>query len=155
MRVGAGGKLSLEALVGLAVVESGYVAVPCLDLHQHLRQVSVRGGTADHGDVRSAIENSFAFLLGDATEHAEDFALFLELLVVGEAMEDLLLCLIADGAGVVEDEIGFFDGRDLAVALGYERADDLLGVMHIHLAAESFEVELLVCAVGHCCPSIP
>ena len=56
-------------------------------------------------------------------------------------MKDFLLGLIADGAGVVEDEASVFDGRNLAVALGNQSADDFLGVMDVHLAAEGFEVE--------------
>ena len=64
-------------------------------------------------------------------------------------MEDFLLGLVADGAGVVEDEVGLLDRFDLAVALGNERADDLFGVMDVHLAAEGLEVERLVGANGH------
>jgi hypothetical protein len=41
-------------------------------------------------------------------------------------MEDFLLGLVADGAGVVEDEVGHSRPFSrLAVALGNERADDL------------------------------
>jgi len=73
---------------------------------------------ANHGDVRRALENLLAFLLGDAAQHAKDLAFFLEFLVVSEAMKDLLLRFVADGAGVVEDEIGFLDGRNLAIPFG-------------------------------------
>src|SRR5213080_3962817 len=47
--------------------------------------------------------------------------------VIGEAMKHLLLGFIADGASVVEDQAGVFDGRNRAVALGNQHADDLLG----------------------------
>ena len=125
------------------------MAVPCLDLHQHLGQVAIRGRTTNHGNVRGALENPFAFLLRDAAQHAKDFALLLIFLVVGQAVKDLLLRLVADGAGVVEDQVRFLHGLYLAIALGNERADDFFGVMHVHLAAEGFQVELLVSTVRH------
>ena len=70
--------------------------------------------------------------------------MFLEFLVVGEAVEDFLLRLVPDGAGVVEDQVSFFDGFHLAVAFVDQRADDFFGVMGIHLAAKGFEVERLL-----------
>ena len=91
--------------------------------------------------MRRALENFLTLLLGNTSEHSEFFPLRLKLFVIGESVKDLLLGFIADGAGVVEDQAGVFDGRNLAIALGNERADDLLGVMDVHLAAESFEVE--------------
>src|SRR6516165_5614878 len=42
MRVGARGEFRLEALVGLAIVETGGAA-SCLNLDEHLRQIAVRG----------------------------------------------------------------------------------------------------------------
>ena len=53
------------------------------------------------------------------------FALRFELIVIGQAVKDFLLCFIAYGAGVVEDQPGFFHRLDLAIALGYQRAHDL------------------------------
>ena len=140
VRVRARGKFRFETFVGLAIVEPGR-ALPCLDLNQHLRQIAVRRRSADHGNVRRALENFVTLLLGHAAENAEFLALCLELFVIGKAMKDFLLGFVPDGAGVVEDQAGVFDGRNLAVALGDERADDLLGVMDVHLAAEGFEVE--------------
>ena len=110
MRVGAGGEFGLEALVGLAVVEAGDALLPCLELHQHLRQIAIRGGAANQRNMGSALENLLAFLLRHAAQHAEALALFLQLLVVGQAVEDLLLGFVANGAGVVEDQPGLFDG---------------------------------------------
>ena len=65
----------------------------------------------------------------------------MELLVVVEAVEDLLLGFVADGAGVVEDQAGVVFDLDLAVALLLQCANDLFGVMGIHLAAEGLEIE--------------
>ena len=65
----------------------------------------------------------------------------MKLLVVGQAVEDLLLGFVANGAGVVENQPGFFDGGDLAIALGQQCTDDFLGVVHVHLAAKDFEIK--------------
>ncbi len=59
--------------------------------------------------MRGALENLFAFLLCDAAEHAELFALGQEFFVVGQAMENFLLRFVADGAGVVENQVGLLD----------------------------------------------
>src|SRR5438094_7558410 len=114
MRIAARGELGLEAFVGLAIVKAGR-QLPFRDLDQHLRQVAVRRRSADHRNVRRALENSLALLLGHAAENAEFLALCLELLVIGKAMKDFLLGFVPDGAGDVEDEASVFDGRYLAV----------------------------------------
>ena len=125
MRVGAGGELGLKTFLGLAVVQAGD-PLPCLELDQHLRQIAIRGRAANQRNMGSALENLLAFLLRHAAQHAKALALFLQLLVVGQAVEDLLLGLVSNGAGVVEDQPGLFDGGNLPVSLGQKRADDLL-----------------------------
>src|SRR5207244_13267186 len=122
---------------------------PSLDLHTMLRQIAVRRLSTDHGNVRRAIENFLSLLLGDTSQDGEFFSLRLKLFVIGKTMKDLLLGFVADGAGVIEDQAGVFDGRNLSVALGNERANDFLGVMDIHLAAEGFEVEGFLGLGGH------
>src|SRR5439155_25644410 len=102
---------------------------------------AVRPRSTDHGNMRWAFETFLPLLLGDTSQDGEFFSLRLKFFVIRKTVKDLLFGLIADGAGVVEDEAGVFDGRNLAIALGNERADDFLGVMDVHLAAESFEVE--------------
>src|SRR5438105_9724697 len=87
MRIGASRELGLEALVGLAVVEPGHTVVPCLDLHQHLRQIAVRSRSSDQRHVWRALENLVAFLLRHAAEHTKLLALRLKFLVVGEPVE--------------------------------------------------------------------
>jgi hypothetical protein len=64
-----------------------------------------------------------------------------QFLVVVEAVEDLLLSLVPDRAGVVEDKPSLFFSFDLRVALVEQSADHFLGVVGIHLAAEGFEIE--------------
>ena len=102
--------------------------------------------------MRRAGEDLFALLLGHATQNAESLALPEELFLI-EAVEDLLLGFVADGAGVVEDEAGFRFRVNLAIALLKKRADHLLGVVGIHLAAECLQIK---CLFGrHRDPSIP
>ena len=84
-----------------------------------------------------------ALLLRDAADDGELLALLLQPLVVVQPVEDLLLGLIADGAGVVEDQVGLVHGLHLAVALADERARDLLGVMEVHLTAEGLNEKRL------------
>src|SRR5215831_1115706 len=148
MRIGPGGVLGFEAVIGLTIVQSGG-ATSRLDLHEHLWQVPVRGRSADHRDVRRPLKNLLAFLLSHAADHAELLALFLELAIVGEAMKDLLLRFVADRACVVEDEPGFLNRWNLPVALLDQSADHLFGVVHIHLAAEGLEVKRLVRGPRH------
>ena len=99
-----------------------------------------------------AFENLLAFLLGDATQDAKAFALSFQLLVIRQAMENLLLGFVANRAGVVEDEVRLIHGLNLAVAFRHERADDFFRVMHVHLAAEGFEVKSLAGAHTHTSP---
>ena len=144
MRVGAGGELGLEGLVGLAIVEPGDAIGAGLDLHQHRRQVAVRSRPGDQRDVGRALEDLLALLLGDAAQNGEALPFLVQLLEVVQAMEDLLLGLIADRAGVVDDEVGVLFALHLRVALGDERPHDLLGVVEVHLAAEGLDVERLL-----------
>ena len=65
-------------------------------------------------------------------------------LVIGEPVENLLLSLVPDGAGIVENQVGLLDRLHLPIAFLYQRADDLFGIVHIHLTAEGFEVEGLL-----------
>ena len=53
--------------------------------------------------MRRARENSLAFLLRYAAQHSESLALALKFAEIGETVEDLLLRLVSDRAGVVED----------------------------------------------------
>ncbi len=65
----------------------------------------------------------------------------MQLFVVVEAVEDLLLGLVADGTGVVENQPGLCFGVHLAVALTLKRANDFFRVMGVHLAAEGLKIE--------------
>ena len=115
VRIAAGSKFRLKALVGLAIVEAGDAnqvprcasqvagprirqkSAPCtLQLRQHVGQFSIRGGATDQRDVRRALENFFAFLLSHAAQDSEFLALRQQVFKVGEPVEDFLLCLIAN-----------------------------------------------------------
>jgi len=64
-------------------------------------------------------------------------------------MENLLLGFVPDGAGVVQNQIGLLNRLHLPIPLLHQRANDLLRVMHVHLAAKGFEVKGLLRISGH------
>ena len=144
-------KLGLEGFVRLPVVQSGDAALARLQPRQHLRQFAVRGRSRDQRNIRRPLEDLFALLLRHAAQHAEALPLLVQLLVVVQAMEDLLLRLVADRTGVVKDQVGIFFRLHLPVALLPQRANHLFGVMGIHLAAERLQIK---CFFGcHCASS--
>src|SRR5579862_7430546 len=136
-----GGKFGFESLVGLAVVESGDTVLAGLKSGQHLRKFPVGSRARYQRNVRRALEDLLALLLRHAPQHSETFAGLVESLVIVQAIEDLLLRFVADGAGVVENETGVLLRLDLAIALTLECANDLFGVMGVHLAPEGLKVE--------------
>src|SRR5579871_4412300 len=91
--------------------------------------------------MRRALENLFAFLLRDTTKHAELLSLRLQLLEIGQPMENFLLRLIPDRTCVVENQIGLLNSFHLPIAFLNERSHDLFRVMDVHLTPEGFEVE--------------
>src|ERR1039457_344251 len=121
--------------------EARDAAIAGLELYQHLGQLVVAGGAGDEADERRALEDLLAFLLRDAAEHAEDLALAVVLLELLEAVKNLLLGLVADAAGVVENEAGFFGRVDLGIALGEERANNFLRIVDVHLAPKRPDIE--------------
>jgi len=108
VRIGACGELGVKGLVGLAIIKSGDALVPCFKLHQHLWKIAIARATSNKADIRRALKDLFAFLLGDTSEHGEFLAVFLQFFVFIQPMEDLLLGFVADGTRVVKDEVGGF-----------------------------------------------
>ena len=53
--------------------------------------------------MRRPLEYLLAFLLGDAADHGENFSLSRFAFEMLQAIEDLLLGLVADAAGVVKN----------------------------------------------------
>src|ERR1700733_6149124 len=136
-------KLGLEGLVGLPVIEARNALLAGFQPSQHLRQLAIGSRSRDQRDIRCPLEDRFAFLLRDAAQHPEALALFQQFLGVVQPVEDLLLRLVADRAGVIENEAGCLFRLYLRVALLLQRPDDLLRVMDIHLAAEGLKEERL------------
>src|SRR5215469_18966277 len=91
--------------------------------------------------MRRAFKNLVPLLLRHAAQNGKALPFLLQLLEVGQAVKHLLLGLIADGAGVIEDQVGIFFALNLTVALGDERPHDLFRVVEVHLATEGFDVK--------------
>ncbi len=132
-----------ESFVGVEI-EAGDAAAAGFELRDQLGEFAVAGGAADQADPRSAFENFFAFLLGEAAEHADDFAVRYRF-PVAQARENFLRGFFADAAGVVEDEIGLRGSGDRAIALPLEHAGNFFAVVVVHLAAEGFDEVGLPC----------
>src|SRR5208282_2553176 len=92
-------------------------------------------------DIRGAVEYLLALLLCNTTEHAKALSGLVQLLVIIQAIEDLLLGFIADRAGVVKDQAGVKFRFNLPIALLLERPDHLLRIMGVHLATERLKIE--------------
>src|SRR5262249_40858505 len=107
------------------------------------RQLSELSGTANDVHVRRSVEDVLLIFLRHAAEDADDLV-GVALLVSAEPAEsavDFLLGVLADAAGVEEDDVGLsrLVGQD--VALPAQRTDDQLAVEDVHLTADSFDVE--------------
>ena len=94
-------------------------------------------GAEDHVDPGGPLEDDRLVLLGEAAADGDLHALVLALGAreVAEGAVELVVGVLAHGAGVDDDDIGVALGR-ADVAGGLERAAQPLGVVHVHLAAE-------------------
>ena len=66
---------------------------------------------------------------------------------------DLLGRLLADVAGVEDDEVGVLGRRGLGIALGRQRVRHTMRIVDVHLAAERLDIDLARSA--HASSSIP
>src|SRR5947209_5599285 len=64
-------------------------------------------------------------------------------------MEDFLFGLVANGTGVIENQVGFLHGFHLPIALMHQRANDFFRVMDVHLAAKGLKVKRFVPGLAH------
>ena len=105
-----------------------------------------------------ARKDARAFALGHAADDSDDEVgfFFFGFPQLAEARPDFLLGVLADGAGVVDDDVRVVAVLDGFVALGAKLAENELRVEDVHLAAECFEVELpghpraiVACGVWH------
>jgi hypothetical protein len=103
--------------------------------------------TRAEGDVdeRELAEHLVLDGLGPAAADADDplRVVLLERLGLVEVGDEALVGLLADRAGVEEDEVGLVAGGGLAVAERLEHALHALRVVLVHLAAEGGDVERL------------
>ena len=96
----------------------------------------------DEVDGRHAPHDLGALGLGDAADDrdhrvvAGGGALVLQVADAPEIGVDLFGRLLADVAGVENDEIGFLDGIRFAIALRRQRLGHALGIIDVHLTAE-------------------
>ena len=140
VRIVAARERRVESLVGVQA-QTRDAPVAGFELHQHLRQLGVAGRSRHQADVRRAFEDLLAFLLRHAAQHGEHLALAGSLLNCCRRLKTFLLGLVANAAGVVENQFGFFGLLHLRIALGEQRADDFFRIVHIHLAPEGLDVE--------------
>src|SRR5664279_6544896 len=91
VRVGAGGEFGLESLVGLAIIKTRDAIGARFNLNQHGRQVAIRRRPGHQRDVGRALEDLLALLLGDTAKNGEALPFLVQLLEIGQPMEDLLL----------------------------------------------------------------
>ena len=141
MRVRARRELRLEGLLRLPVIEPGNPRLPSLQPLQHLRQVPVRRRPRHNRHIRRPLEDLLALLLRHAPQHGELLALALHPLVLVQPVEDLLLRLIADRAGVVQNQASRRLVLHLGIPLLLQRPNDFFAVMGVHLAAEGFDIK--------------
>ena len=114
-------------------------------LVQQRRQAMQRLRPEDDIDLRRPLDDGLPFLArhaaADADEHV--FPLRLDGLPAPQLVEHLLLRLVADGAGVEQQHIRllrrFHHGRPATLAQQIRHARR---VVHVHLAAVGFDVEL-------------
>ena len=100
--------------------------------------------------MRGAAEDRFLVLLRHAAQDADgDLRLaLLDPLDPSQGAVDLVLGVLADRAGIVEDRIRLADVVGQLVALLAQLGHDELAVQQIHLAADRLDVQLLRGAGG-------
>jgi len=84
-------------------------------------------------------------LLRNAADYGKNFPFSRVLFELLEPVKHLLFGFVANAAGVVDHEFRLIRRFHLRVALLNQRAHDFLGIVRIHLAAESFYIEGLHC----------
>src|SRR5262245_9315891 len=62
-----------------------------------------------------------------------------------EGAVNLVLGVLADAAGIEENDVGALDRLGQLVAVAAQTSHHELAIEHIHLAADGFEVEFLHC----------
>lgn len=91
--------------------------------------------------MRCFDEEGIFLALGHAADDADDFlgVGFFVAAELAEAGEDFVFGMLADAAGVEEDDVGLLVARDGCHAARLKLSLDELAVEDVHLAAECFE----------------
>ena len=105
-------------------------------------EVRDRAGPERDVDVGVELEDPLALRLGVAAADGDHAVGILALARrrVAEVRRELRVRLLADRAGVEDDDVGLVGGRRLAEAELLEQTLDPLGVVSVHLAAERRDV---------------
>ncbi len=113
------------------------------DVVEEGRELVEFGGAAHEVDVRHAFHEGGSVAFGHAADDADDEGGVRGLAIFegAEAGPDFLFGAFADGAGVVEGDVGIVECGGEGVAEGTELVLDEFGVEDVHLAAEGFEVD--------------
>ena len=140
----AAGDFGLECLVGIEI-EAHHAAAAGFEFVHQLRKLPVACRAAHQADPRRALENFFAFLLRDASEHADDFAgVSRGRAPFAEARKNFLRGFFANAAGVVEDQIGLRRASARRGSRGAMSTPETFSEScDVHLAAEGFDEERL------------
>ena len=106
-----------------------------------LRQGTIAVRTDDERDVPRLFQQQGTEALGHAARDSHDAVLRHVPLELTQPPDDPLLRMIADGAGVDQNDVGAVRLVDGEVAGGGELAEHQLGVAHVHLATVRLDVD--------------
>ncbi len=128
----------LQPLVVLRRVELNihHAATVARGLVDQLGQRPVGVGADHHVDVRGLLQQPGTQPLGHAAAHTDQGvrAHLLDPVQFRDTAQHALLGVLADRAGVHQDDVGLFGRGDLGVAAGRQNALHELAVAHVHLA---------------------
>ena len=135
--VALGGKSRGEDLEGLENLELRFIVVS--GPLEQTRQGSHVVRAEDDVYPRRLLEDPLLVHLREASAHRDLHALVLVFagLEVTEGAVELAGCVVADGAGVDHDDVSLVAGSRAHVASTLERSRQALGVVDVHLTAES------------------
>ncbi len=136
-------KLRLKRQIGLPVIEPRNPLFPSLQPPQHIRQIAIRRRPRHQRHIRSLVEDLLALLLRHTPQHGELLPLTLQPLVLVQPVKHLLLGLVANRTGVVQNQPRLAFVLNAGIPLLLQRPNHLLGVMGVHLAAKGFDIESL------------
>jgi hypothetical protein len=116
-----------------------------LNVAHHIAQQVYIVGAADDVEIGYLLQHALPFLLGHAAAYGKDQpgSLLFERFESAEMPVNLTLGPGADGTGIQNNEIGPVGTVDLLISKPLYQVHDLLGIDHIHLAPEGFQVKTL------------